>query len=310
MSNNPFRVESFNASRDSLGNRKTNPFFDDYENNESEITSSKQTNSRGSSRGHTPTIDKDSNELNNKPVVRDSNNNSKSYESSNGKVKERRKNESNQTRSSTKAKYRHSYHPSNKNSSKGHSHARRELELDTIDKLDPTSLFFRGGFHHDGPYDVIRPQRNMNNNKNAPLLAFPKNSVNNNISRRHDDISTTPSETSLNNPLVRRGTVSGQFDSKAKTVMIHGKSSTGLGSTTFLDGAPASQEAIKENNIRRTRTIKDNRRKSFGDFLRGDFDFSDDYNDNWNHKKEKSRGGGLIRRSGTKLLSRVKSLKR
>lgn len=308
MSNNPFRTEQFNRSIDSLGNRKTNPFFLDIEEEKDDRAHIHHTRSQRSSHKHTTTKDvKNNNESNNNAHrIRNATttlNNKKSSHSASNEVKERKNNHSNC--SSTKVKHRHSYHPS----TKGRSQQSRELELDSIDKLDPTSLFFRAGFHHDGPYDVIRPQRNMNNNKNAPLLAFPKDSTNNNLGGRHHNLSTTSSDTSLNNPLTRKDTVSGQLDSKAKTIMVHGKSSAGLGSTTFLDGALASKEAIKENNIRRIRTIKDNRRKSFGDFLRGDFDFTDEYNEDWNYKKEKS-GAGLIRRSGTKLLSRVKSLKR
>lgn len=53
--------------------------------------------------------------------------------------------------------------------------------LDTIDKLDVTALF-GGRFHHDGPFDACRPQRNKGV-KAAPVLAFPVDSPNNSLKR-------------------------------------------------------------------------------------------------------------------------------
>lgn len=197
------------------------------------------------------------------------------------------------------------HHHDKKDRSRRRSKIPKELELDTIDKLDVTGIFFSGGFHHDGPFDAARPQRNRHNNKNAPILAFPKNGSNSRVGRSHT-ISASSSEVSFSNPLTRKGTISGQFDSKVRTDMIHGRSSVGLGSTTFLDGAPASQNAINEdikNHIRRNRTLKDNRRKSIGDFLRGDFDFSNVPEPKQEETKNKDT------KKGNKFLRRVKSLR-
>lgn len=180
------------------------------------------------------------------------------------------------------------------------------LELDSIDKLDVTGIFFRGGFHHDGPYDAARPQRNNIYNKNAPIMAFPKNSSNNVLTRSHT-ISNSSSQTSFLNPINRQGTISGQFDSNIKNKIIHGHSSIGLGSTTFLEGTPASKEAIEEdikNHIRRSKTLKDNRRKSIGDFLRGELESS---NITSNTKQEEDLKGE--NKWENKFLKRVKSLR-
>ncbi|CAL9734633.1 protein Pal1p [Monosporozyma servazzii] len=194
-------------------------------------------------------------------------------------------------------------------SSRRHSKVPKELELDTIDKLDVTGIFFGGGFHHDGPFDAARPQRTRHSRVSSPIMAFPRKSSSNNIVRSHT-ISASSSEVFTgHNGLLRKGTISGQFGSKAKSSMIHGDASVGLGSTTFLDGAPASQEAIKEdirNHIRRNKTIKDNRRKSIADFLRGDFDLS-------NVSSSDAVVAGAKEpevKKGNKFLRRIKSLRR
>lgn len=180
------------------------------------------------------------------------------------------------------------------------------LELDSIDKLDVTNIFSRGRFHHDGPYDAANPQRNSIYNRNAPIMAFPKNSSNNRLTRSHT-ISNSSSQSSFTNPINRKGTISGQFDSNIKNKIIHGPSSVGLGSTTFLEGAPASQEAIEEdikNHIRRTRTLKDNRRKSIGDFLRGEFESSNISSNSSQTETQKNTN-----KKENKFLKRVKSLR-
>lgn len=194
-------------------------------------------------------------------------------------------------------------------SSRRHSKVPKELELDTIDKLDVTGIFFGGGFHHDGPFDAARPQRTRHSRVSSPIMAFPRKSSSNNIVRSHT-ISASSSEVFTgHNGLLRKGTISGQFGSKAKSSMIHGDASVGLGSTTFLDGAPASQEAIKEdirNHIRRNKTIKDNRRKSIADFLRGDFDLSNVSSSDAVVPATKEPEV----KKGNKFLRRIKSLRR
>lgn len=204
-------------------------------------------------------------------------------------------------------------------SSRRHSKIPKELELDTIDKLDVTGIFFGGGFHHDGPFDAARPQRTRRHDlRNAPIMAFPRDSSNNNIVRSHT-ISASSSgvfSSAGRNTLTRKGTVSGQFGSNAKKSMVHGDASVGLGSTTFLDGAPASQEAIKEdiqNHIRRNKSIKDNRRKSIADFLRGDFELSPVPSSPLGSGRP--MGGSETKREpedkkrGNKFLRRIKSLR-
>lgn len=295
MNTNPFRSELDSDSKLRYGERrksKNNPFFNDF----------------------TPGFEED-----NRPNLNKHTSDKIIYSATPRKTLQRSKTERNE-----RTMYRHSagvkellQHSSSERSHHHHHHSNsekkdkqrrmskipKEFELDTIDKLDVTGVFFSGGFHHDGPFDAARPQRNRYNNKNAPIMAFPRNESNTRISRSHT-ISASSSELSFNNPITRKGTISGQFGSKVKSTMVHGPASVGLGSTTFLDGAPASQEAIKEdiqNHIRRNKTIKDNRRKSIGDFLRGDFDFSETNNNQQENKKNEKKGN--------KFLRRVKSLR-
>ncbi|CCK68870.1 Pal2p KNAG_0B04360 [Huiozyma naganishii CBS 8797] len=187
-----------------------------------------------------------------------------------------------------------------------HRSSKDNTRLDTIDKLDVTGIFSQAGFHHDGPFDAARPQRNRRNDKNAPVLAFPMNGENSSLTRPRlqnstKSFSSTSDDSSSSVGITRRGTVSGQFDSATRSRMVHSQSTAGLGSSTFLDGAPASQEAVREDirtRIRRNQTVKANRRKSIGDMLRAEFIGT-----------QEEKVGDAPKRNGSKLLRRVKSLK-
>lgn len=146
--------------------------------------------------------------------------------------------------------------------------------LDTIDKLDVTG-FFGGAFHHDGPFDACTPHRNKNT-KAAPVLAFPADGPNSSIAGAigsksiikevfgHNDLDdedyvykSSSQQQALNGNInSSSSTVDAikmnsknitQFDPKAKMELVHGPTTIGLGSTTFLDGAPAPTAAIKED---------------------------------------------------------------
>lgn len=142
--------------------------------------------------------------------------------------------------------------------------------VDTIDKLDVTGLF-GGSFHHDGPFDAVTPHRNKNT-KAAPVLAFPADGPNSTIGgvttkksamnevfgveEEDDDADlynirdrSIGSTASVNTKDAIRGNVGDikQVDVKSKTERVHGPTTYGLGSTTFLDGAPASQAAIRDD---------------------------------------------------------------
>ncbi|QLL33151.1 hypothetical protein HG536_0E00610 [Torulaspora globosa] len=166
--------------------------------------------------------------------------------------------------------------------------------VDTIDKMDVTGLF-GGSFHHDGPFDACTPHRNKNS-KAAPVLAFPADGPNNSIGgasakksalnevfgrEEVDDddelyktrganrtvramVDSNGSTSTLDAIKPNAKTVT-QFDVKGKSQLVHGPTTAGLGSTTFLDGAPASNAAIREdirNHSHQTRTSGVQRKKS------------------------------------------------
>ncbi|CAK9439052.1 uncharacterized protein LODBEIA_P32760 [Lodderomyces beijingensis] len=166
---------------------------------------------------------------------------------------------------------RHKHSSRNKSPSKK-KEAVPAKNLDTIDKLDVTG-FFGGGFHHDGPFDACTPHRNKNAKK-APVMAFPVDGPNNSIAGagnvdkdaqmklafgNYEEPEVEPpaviktnrvsndTSTSIYTPKQNPSVIN--FDSTAKAEPIHGFSTAGLGSTTFLDGAPAPKAADDNLNL-------------------------------------------------------------
>ncbi|GLI77275.1 hypothetical protein PoHVEF18_005563 [Penicillium ochrochloron] len=160
--------------------------------------------------------------------------------------------------------------------------SRKDRRLDIIDKLDVTSIYGTGMFHHDGPFDACNPHRNRKGARTAPMQAFPKGSSNmalggagpNNsnidlnlfhgrMEEAHNDFSHTTVQ--------RSGTETVAFDPGARIDPVHGQESMGLGTSTFLDGAPASRSAIarrqSENNDAESGGLQ--RKKSLAQRLRG-----------------------------------------
>jgi hypothetical protein len=118
-------------------------------------------------------------------------------------------------------------------------------------------------FHHDGPFDACNPHRNAKKDKRAPMEAFPANSANMalggsgplnsriDLDRFHgrgeeafDAFGSTTRKTDAN-----------IIDPTRRGDYVHGAESTGLGTSTFLDGAPAS---------RRDMTRRDSEEKTAG----------------------------------------------
>lgn len=135
--------------------------------------------------------------------------------------------------------------------------------LDVIDKLDVTGIY---GVHHDGPFDACNPHRNKKTHKLAPVQAFPADSANNALSgfgpvnlkadhshvfgnrdpeAFHDFTASGRRDSSPGLLDVRpSGSRTQSFDPKAAET-IHGDETIGLGTSTFLDGAPASKVAME-----------------------------------------------------------------
>lgn len=115
-------------------------------------------------------------------------------------------------------------------------------------------------FHHDGPFDACNPHRNRKKDHRAPMQAFPDGSANMNLGGAGPLHSTldlnkihgtgtegykdfgTGYDASGRRPDASRGL---SFDPYARTEPVHGEETFGLGTSTFLEGAPASRKAIE-----------------------------------------------------------------
>ncbi|KAK5789965.1 hypothetical protein VI817_007252 [Penicillium citrinum] len=162
--------------------------------------------------------------------------------------------------------------------------SRKDRRLDIIDKLDVTSIYGTGMFHHDGPFDACNPHRNRKGSRIAPMQAFPKNSTNmalggsgpNNsnidlnlfhgrMEEGYNDFSTSGAH--------RSNTETVSFDPKSNVDPIHGSESAGLGTSTFLDGAPASRSAMARRQSENEQGLAPGgglqRKKSLAQRLRG-----------------------------------------
>ncbi|KAF4629266.1 hypothetical protein G7Y89_g8880 [Cudoniella acicularis] len=172
-----------------------------------------------------------------------------------------------------------------------------DRKLDIIDKLDVTSIYGTGLFHHDGPFDACNPHRNRQGSRRAPMQAFPKDSLNNvlggggPLNKRPDhatflgnndeeafkDYSGQPYENGMR-PRPQR-LDSNVVSATTRVEPIHGEETPGLGTSTFLEGAPASRTAIQRREIdapaegglgrkkslaQRIKSINNNNRRDFG----------------------------------------------
>ena len=146
-------------------------------------------------------------------------------------------------------------HSDSKKDKKSSSSKARSRKLDKIDLLDVTGFATTGaGFHHDGPFDACNPNRNKNSKK-APVLAFAKDSTAMSMAAGPpvqpvyfgDHVGNIESFSDYGHAGKIRPTApigSTSFDPTSKVEPIHGYESVGLGSTTFLEGAPASRSAM------------------------------------------------------------------
>lgn len=139
-------------------------------------------------------------------------------------------------------------------------------------------------FHHDGPFDACNPDRNRRGSRRAPMQAFAKDSANNTIGGsgpvnkdinfnqfhgRGDEGFTDYATSGAKNPAVEVDSFepyagssapsmgpsvrpgvdrSLSFNPIARGDPLHGEESMGLGTSTFLDGAPAARAVIERRN--------------------------------------------------------------
>ncbi|KAG9243733.1 Pal1 cell morphology protein-domain-containing protein [Calycina marina] len=175
-----------------------------------------------------------------------------------------------------------------------------DRKLDIIDKLDVTSIYGTGLFHHDGPFDACNPHRNRGSSRRAPMQAFPKDSLNNALGgggplNKKPDHATFLGNNDdeafrdysrggaaqngyepygngeiLPRPKVGESTV---ISATTRVEPIHGEESLGLGTSTFLEGAPASRTAMQRRESETVTPIDApgglGRKKSLAQKIRG-----------------------------------------
>lgn len=156
---------------------------------------------------------------------------------------------------------------------------RASTGLDVKYPIDLHNLNFanQSVFHHDGPFDACNPHRNRTGSKRAPMQAFPKDSLNN-ILGGGGPLNKRPDHATFlgNNdeeafkdyargaaggasgpayePYGAGGSRSGRIEptvqsALSKVELVHGEESMGLGTSTFLEGAPASRTAIQKKEV-------------------------------------------------------------
>ncbi|CAP68017.1 uncharacterized protein PODANS_1_18860 [Podospora anserina S mat+] len=147
-------------------------------------------------------------------------------------------------------------------------------KLDIIDQLDATSIYGTGIFHHDGPFDALNPHRNRTGSRRAPMQAFPEGSLNNTLGGSgplnarpdhstflggHDDEafrewSKGSKDRNGAPPTTSKGELP-MFDPLSRGNVLHGDESLGLGTSTFLEGAPAARTAIQKREEERAQEV-------------------------------------------------------
>ncbi|KAI9904159.1 hypothetical protein N3K66_000688 [Trichothecium roseum] len=167
------------------------------------------------------------------------------------------------------------------------SKSRPSRRMDIIDQLDATSIYGTGLYHHDGPFDALNPHRNRSSRKNAPMQAFPKDSLNNslggagplNSQADHSALMGTNNEEAFrdfagsarNKDGSSKGPDAPIFNPIQGVDMVHGDESVGLGTSTFLEGTPAARTAIHRHREEQAREVMEGglqRKKSLAQRIR------------------------------------------
>ncbi|KAF2275459.1 Pal1-domain-containing protein [Westerdykella ornata] len=166
------------------------------------------------------------------------------------------------------------------------SRVRRPQGLDIIDKLDVTGIYGPSMIHHDGPYDAVQPHRNRKKDHRAPMQAFPANSANN-VLGGSGPINKTIDLDTFHGRGAEGFTDFGasgsdykrseqdraiSFNPKDRVDIVHGEETVGLGTSTFLEGTPASRTAIQRRESETHNAMADGglgRKKSIAQRIRG-----------------------------------------
>ncbi|OQO00898.1 hypothetical protein B0A48_13585 [Cryoendolithus antarcticus] len=135
----------------------------------------------------------------------------------------------------------------------GGARMKKPQGLDIIDQLDVTGIYGQGLFHHDGPFDACNPHRNHHKARGpAPMQAFPANSANMALggsgplnSRIDLDRFHGRGEEAFEAFTTTRKPQPAVVDPTARAEPVHGEETVGLGTSTFLEGAPASRRDLQ-----------------------------------------------------------------
>lgn len=184
---------------------------------------------------------------------------------------------------------------------------RKPQGLDLIDKLDVTGIYGPSMIHHDGPYDAVQPHRNRKKDQRAPMHAFPVGSANNSLGgsgplnakidldRIHGRGAEGFTDFGGVEAEWKRGIrPEGEFSAKGREDIVHGEPTHGLGTSTFLEGAPASRTAV-EQDFEQKRANEINglgRKKSIAQRFRGISQPRRQYGDGPRIQSPEARYGG------------------
>lgn len=136
---------------------------------------------------------------------------------------------------------------------------RKPQGLDLIDKLDVTGIYGPSMIHHDGPYDAVQPHRNRKKDQRAPMHAYAADSANNSmggsgplnskidLDRIHGRGAEGFSDFGAMGEQKKQAIPTGIFSAKGREDIVHGEQTHGLGTSTFLEGAPASRTAVEQD---------------------------------------------------------------
>ncbi|KXT14667.1 hypothetical protein AC579_6408 [Pseudocercospora musae] len=168
----------------------------------------------------------------------------------------RQRTESEEQRRRERRKEREERHKQEKDKvRRGEKKPRKPQGLDIIDKLDVTGIYGQGLFHHDGPFDACNPHRNAKKDRKAPMQAFPADSANMQLggagplrSRLDLDRFHGRGEESFSEYAVTRKPATTVIDPLQRIEPVHGIETYGLGTSTFLEGAPASKSALQRRD--------------------------------------------------------------
>ena len=143
-------------------------------------------------------------------------------------------------------------------------------------------------FHHDGPFDACNPHRNVRKDRRAPMQAFPEGSANMALGgsgplrsrldldkfhgREEEGFQDYGNTRKANTTYVQPQYV----NPHDRIEQVHGEESYGLGTSTFLEGAPASKSALQRRESEEQTPMQDpgmggglQRKKSLAQRLRG-----------------------------------------